>query len=154
MRQRLAKISQRNGGTLSPDAAVADALKDQSFWKPLLPKHFYDDKLCAHEHRKDIMRRVISVRYVNEETVESVEIKVPDWLRDQRLPKGEQGYMSIAVAKSDREIALEQMRYEIGRAVSIMERALDISVALGMETEVKKQLKRLNTLYSRLEAAA
>ena len=116
-----------------------------------MPEHFWDDKKCAYEHRLDLVREMVAnVRDVSVHS-ESKILAAPYYVRDPKRGT-EQGYNRLAEIKSDRENAIEVLREEFGRVISLLERALRIAEVIGLKEETEALINRVKETKLKLVA--
>ncbi len=142
IQDRLESIRAKHDGRLTPEDVVKDA---KSVKSPLHDRFPWDDKTAAHERRLDIARTLIrSIRV--EVRTEKRDVVVPMYVRDPEAAQNEQGYTSLLEIKSDETVAKESLTYEFRRAISALERAVDIGEVLGIGDEVTKLINRIEVL--------
>lgn len=135
---RLRELEQ--DGRLTPDAVVEDAMDPES---PLHDKLEWDDTEAARQYRLEQARALIrGYRYHVTRTTTTVE--VPYYMRDPSAGAGEQGYVSVASLKTDRDRAREALVAEAARAAGYLQRVRDLAVALDMESEVDAILEQFD----------
>lgn len=128
--ERLAAIGQLHGGLITPEAVVQDATDPDS---PLHDQFEWDDSIAAAKHRLWQARCVISSVTVKYE-VESKVISTPRYVHDPKLG-GTQGYIEVASARSEKDVARDVVSAELGRVEAALERARSIAGALGISVE-------------------
>lgn len=94
-----------------------------------------DDATAATRWRTDQARAVI--RSVEPELIQLgvFQIAAPFYVRDPTRAPGEQGYVRLLSIKSNEEVAADALDAEIRRAVSALERAYSVAVALTREED-------------------
>ena len=134
--RRVQELAKQNGGTLTPDAVIADAQDESS---PLHHRFQWDTAKAAMEHWRDTARAIIrSVRV--EIIVDDRQVSTVAYVRDPEARKvRSQGY--IGIEQVDSANKAEVILDEISRAEASMRRALGISAALGLEQDTKKALQ-------------
>lgn len=135
---RLRELEQ--DGRLTPDAVLEDATNPES---PLHDKLEWDDSVAAHQYRIDQCRTLIS-GYKFHITRTTTEREVSYYIRDPSAGPGEQGYVSVASLKTDRERAREALVAEAARAAGYLQRVRDLAVALELESEVDAILEQFD----------
>lgn len=133
---------------LRVDAAVADAMKNKAVWKPALPDYFWDDGKCAAEHRKDIMRRVVTVIELPSKNT-SERVATPYYVRDPKAGAA-QGYSRLVDIKTDKENAVEVLREEFRRVISLLERSLAVAEEIGLHKETLKLLEHVKKVSNKV----
>ena len=125
--RRINEIAVENGGKLTAELLVIEAADPDS----VLHKSFeWDNDKAAHQHRLDQARTLIrSVRIVT--YTETTVVRSIAYVRDPNAGD-EQGYVALASLKSDREKAIEAVRYETKRASAAMHRAKEVGDVLGL----------------------
>lgn len=142
IRERLDDLARKNGGRLTPEAVVADARKPNS---PLHKEFEWDTKKAAHEYWIEQARTLIrSVRIVVR--TETTTISTVAYVRDPSAENGEQGYVSVESLRGNGEASRDALRYEFGRAESVLQRARDLAVALSLESEVDRIIDDIRTI--------
>ena len=147
---RIKEISDRNGGTITPEEIVKDAKKSSS---PLHVAFLWNDKEAAHHHRLDIARKLIRTYKVEVQTTRTV-ITAVGYVRDPRVDSDEQGYVSVAVLRNEKDMAREALRNELRRVISALERARSVAVGLDLEDEMEDLLSRTEALRARVLSQA
>lgn len=126
-------VALEQGGRLTPRAVVDDAKSPES---PLHTLFDWDMEKAADAHWLERARAIIrSVRIHASEPSLTV-IQAPYYVSDPSVPN-EQGYISMASAKNDPQLAKETMRAEFGRALSALTRARRVADALGLSNELE-----------------
>lgn len=98
--------------------------------------------------RLDHAREVIaSVRVVSKTTVHRVTSVA--WVRDPDASPKEQGYVSIATLRDDRQYAERALDAEVDRIKSVLERAREFASVLDLSEELEVALRSIITLHSR-----
>ena len=149
---RLEALRSHDNGVLLPEAVIQEALgKGKKFYEDWLPGHFWDNAKCAHEHRLSLVRNLVAnVRDVSVHSESSV-IVAPYYVRDPKCGT-KQGYGRLAEIKSDRENAIEVLREEFGRAIAMLERALNVAEIVGLREETEALLTRIKSMKLKLVA--
>jgi len=127
---------------------VVEAAKDP---KSPIHHHFcWDDTEAAHRYRIQQARSlIVSVRTIIT-TVDGGTV-VPVFVRDTTREPSEQGYTSIAGIKPKSKQARSLLLYEVGRALSILQRATSIADQLGENGELSKLVKAAERYKRHLE---
>ena len=138
---RLQSLLQKHG-RLHPADVVDDARDPES---PLHAHFEWDDARASEEWRREQARRLIRavpvlVRY------ERIALRVPKYVRDPDLPKGEAGYVELATIRTKADQAREVVRAEADRATAAVVRAQKVAAALGLEHRLDELLERLQAV--------
>lgn len=128
-------------GTLTPEAVLADAADPESVLHDCFE---WDDTKAAHQYRLDQARSLIRIRMTV--TVDEREIVAPSWVRNPDSLPSEQGYVSVARMRDDKDRARDVLLAEIDRAMAAFERARNIGAVLGLADEVEAMMGRLRSL--------
>lgn len=146
--QRLAELTMKNGGILTPEAVVEDAKSKES---PLHDLFQWDVKKAAYQHWLDTARSLIrSVRV--EVHVESRKVSTVAYVRDPKAPPERQGYVRTATLRSDTDLAREALEQEFQRITAAMHRARELSVYFGLKDELEAMIATLGEFRERLAA--
>lgn len=144
--ERLKQLSKLGGGTLTPTAVLDDARSPNS---PLHDYFEWNDDVAAEKYRLDQARRLIrSVRVEIE--VDDVVVNVVRYVHDPDADDGEQGYVEAASLRSDEDRAREALAYEFGRVQSALQRAREVSAALGLQGEVRDLEDRVAAVLKKI----
>lgn len=150
VRVRLELIADRNAGRLTPEDTIEDARDEES---PLHPHFTWDDSEAAGKQRlfeaRTLIRSVRVTTVVNQTVHKSIA-----YLRDPSRPSDEAGYISIAVLRTDEDLARAALVEEFGRAAAALRRALDVARSLSLESEVAEQIAAIESLKQRAEHRA
>jgi hypothetical protein len=65
------------------------------------------------------------------------------YVRDPDVDTKEQGYVSTAILRDDRNAAKRAILYEFGRAEAALERAREVAATLDLEADVVRLTNRL-----------
>lgn len=126
----LAAIADRNEGTLTPEAVLAEAADANSI---LHDQFTWDADKAAHSWRLEQARTLIrSVKIVVK--LETTHIRTVAYVRDPDAEPDEQGYIQTVSLSGDR--ARAAVIAEFQRAGASMRRAKEIATALGLEKEI------------------
>lgn len=137
-------------GRLTPALVVHAARQPQS---PIHSHFEWDDGKAAAAWREDQARTLIrSVRITIR--VDNVPLSTVRYLRDPAAADGEQGYRSIDSLLHDKAGAAQALRYELARALALLERARTIALALGLEDQVDDALAGITALHELAGARA
>jgi hypothetical protein len=138
-RSALEKLAARHGGRYTPEIIVAEAAdKDHE----LHDSFNWDNESAGHQYRLDQARTLIRVVRINR-FVERKLIQVVCYIHDPRLPGKQQGYVSIASLKKDRETGLAAVKMELARIQSAVDRGQGIAEALGLGAVFKEGLTKI-----------
>lgn len=136
---RMRKLHAENGGILTPDIVVQDASDETS---PLHTYFEWDDAEAAVKWRRAQARDLIrSIRV--EVEYEDVHIKTIGYIQDPDKDTNVQGYVPVAILRSDKDRARRALEQELNRAESAMHRAYDVAHALGLSGEVELLLTQI-----------
>lgn len=142
IRERLEKLTDDNGGLLTPAIVVADARDPDS---PLHGQFEWDAKKAAYAHWIDTARRIIrSVRV--DVTIKTMSVSTVAYVRDPASPSHDQGYLPMRRVQSDKDLARSVLIDEFSRAASHLRRAREMATALQLSGEVDEIAQRLNVL--------
>lgn len=146
VRQILQAMADASGGRLTPEQVV-EAAKH-----PDHELHAYfdwDDKEAARQWRLDQARTLIrSVRV--KFTVETLELKVPYFVRDPEVPRGQQGYSTVPRLRSEADLAREAVLAEFKVASSAIKRAMNLAAVLEMTDELAALQKQISVMQAKL----
>src|SRR5262245_5543540 len=132
VRQRLEQIEASNGGRLTPSDVIRDARQKTS---PLHGFFEWDVKKAAQQHWMDQARQLItSVRVVI--STETMKVQSVYYVRDPSAARGEQGYVSVARLRTEREMARDALVSEFARVADMLRRARELAAALDASSEV------------------
>lgn len=146
--ERLQKLTRLGGGTLTPRAVVDDASDPRS---PLHSQFEWDNDLAADKYRIEQARRLIRKVRVDVE-IEEIAVSTVRYVHDPQLPAGEQGYVEAASLRSDEDLAREALAHELERVKAALDRARNVSQALGLEGEVVDLEERVAAVLSKIAA--
>lgn len=135
-------------GEITPRAVVEDARAKSS---PLHALFEWNNGKAADAYRLAQAREVIgsvTIEVVTRETT----IHTPHYVRDTEA--NGQGYRSVTAIKSEPERARETLVYTLEIAAGHVRRALDLSVALGMTTEIDALLAQIIGVQRLIESKA
>jgi hypothetical protein len=146
IRQRLAELEAANSGSLTADAVVADARKEDS---PLHAYFNWDVEQAAYQHWLDQARALItSVRV--EMKSEGVTVRSVCYVRDPRAPSDQQGYISVERLRAHKDLARDALVSEFGRVADMLRRARELAAALDVKEEVEALLTNVVGLRQRV----
>jgi hypothetical protein len=147
VRSVLDEIAAKEGGVLRPEAVVEEA---RAADHPLHDRFDWNDTTAAHAHRVEQARNLIqTVKYVSR--TETHVVKTVYYVRDPQAAPGEQGYKSLPQIMSSDGSAASLLHQEFRRALVILERARDLSLALGVESSVDDMVSRLRQLSDEIQ---
>lgn len=145
-RSALEEIANAHDGLLRPEDVVNAATSKKH---PLHHLFEWNDSRAAHEHRLNQARQLIkSVKVVVTSETKSVETVY--YVRDPRQGNNEQGYVALPRLKTDSEIAANAVAQEFGRALAALQRARDLTIAIGVQTNVDHMISELQNLLESL----
>jgi hypothetical protein len=107
----------------------------------------WDNSKAGNAYRVDQARQIITSVKINIVT-ESRTISAVSYVRDPRLSNDQQGYISVAKLKTDKDLAKDSIRYEFQRAYAHLHRAKTHAEILGMEDEVSALLNTLEEVMA------
>lgn len=144
---RLEQIEKLHSGRLTPERVVDDARDSES---PLHDLFEWDDSIAAHQHRlmqaRTVIRSVRAEVRVDRRTVSTVR-----YVRDPSAG-GEQGYVTVASLRDEKEMARETVQTELRRVRTTLRRARDIADVLGLAEELDSLLAQVAHLSERAAA--
>lgn len=136
-------------GHVTPDMILEEAKPVDS---PFHDWFEWDDTKAALAHRRNQARRLIGMVQVyirtQTRTVSSVA-----YVRDPKAKANVQSYVSTESLKSDRELAVAALSYEMKRVRSMIERTRKVAAALGLEEEVESLLQTIVRIQDAVGAA-
>lgn len=130
---------------ITPDLLVQDAKENPNIWSKAVPKHFWDDKRCAQEHRLDIMRGVLRIRV--EVEVRQTTYMIPRYVHNPENTQT-QGYISVVEVADQKSIAKAVLAEEFKRVLASLDRAMSVAKGLKLESQLKKLIQQINDLYT------
>ena len=139
----ISRIYNENG-TITPDLVVKVASDPKNVLHHLFE---WDDAKAGNAYRVDQARQIITSVKINIIT-ESRTISAVSYVRDPRLPHDQQGYVSVAKLKTDKDLAKDSIRYEFERAYAHLHRAKTHAEILGMEDQVSALLNTLEEVMA------
>lgn len=129
-------------GRITPAAILADAKQTES---PLHELYDWDVQRAAEAHwlqrSREILRMVKVVVHLEETSV-----RIPAYVRDNNSSPKEQGYVSLDTLVLDTTAARRTLIIELGRVVSMLERARKIAIGLDLDQEVNQLLEDVTGL--------
>lgn len=144
---RLREILKRDG-TLAVNAVIEEAKSPKS---PLHGYFTWDDKVAGVKWREE-EARVLIRSFVAESVVDDVTIIYPIWVRDPERDSDEQGYTLTMSIKNDWALALEELKYEIGRAVAVVTRVDQLARLYNMTKKTTPLVKKIKSLQEEVSA--
>jgi hypothetical protein len=142
----LEDFAARCDGRPTPQALIDEAASSNH----PLHRHFeWDDSIAGPKYRLQQARQLLNkvkVSYV----VENRRIMAPMFMRDPHAKASEQGYISLAVARSQEEIARDIVINEFIRAAAALERAKTVANVLGLTEDIAGLLEQLGILHQSL----
>lgn len=125
-------------GKITPDIVIEDAKKNDS---PLHDEFEWDTHKAAMEAWRETARRLIrsvTVKVTTEsKTFRTNGYKPPEFVRNPSATSREQSYIRVAEIKSDHEIAVSALMYEIDRINGSLVRARALCIELGLDDEIR-----------------
>lgn len=147
--RRLAELTERGGGRLTPEAVVQDAESPSS---PLHARIFRaSDREAAYQHRLDLARQLIRSVRVNV-TIDQRSVSVVGYVHDPGTHAS--GYVPTASLINERERALQVVLREFSRVEAIIARSREIAEVLGLRTELEAMLNNLQQFVDAARRAA
>lgn len=147
IRSRINEIASRQGGRIRPDDVVQDARDPES---PLHERFEWNADKAAQAHWLDTARELIRAVRV-QVTTDTTIVSSVAYVRDPSVDADEQGYVSIAMLRSDSELAREAIVYEFARAQGALTRAREVAAALNLKTEVDRLIAGVNRVKAKAE---
>lgn len=150
IRLAIEQLAERHGGRLTPALVVEAATNPAS---PLHSEFTWDNSVAAQKYREVQARRLIrsvEVRVTHEDHT----IAAPVFVRDSRVPAGQQGYARLARVASDPAQARELLKYETSRAKAILTRAENIATVLGLSSEFTELMRAFAMIERKVLAVA
>lgn len=142
----LAGVRDNHGGKLTPEAVVEDATEASH---PLHLFFTWDNEEAGHKYRLIEARALIrSVKIVV--STETKEYSAPAYVRDPNQGARQQGYIPLEGVQARSKSAHAVLAEEMGRIVSLIERAMPIAITLGLSKELEELLVRATTFTSRV----
>ena len=139
----ISRIYNENG-SITPDLVIKAAEDPNNVLHHLFE---WDNSKAGNAHRVDQARQIITSVKINIVT-ESRTISAVSYVRDPRLSNDQQGYISVAKLKTDKDLAKDSIRYEFQRAYAHLHRAKTHAEILGMEDEVSALLNSLEEVMA------
>lgn len=142
-------------GSVTPDILIEDARDPES---PLHDQFEWDVNRAAMETWRETARRLIrSVRVVR--TFEDVKFTgkgrpIPEFIRDPSASQRDQGYSRAADLRSDKDLAMSALMYEIDRADGAINRARDVAEALGLSDDIRIVASAISNVRRKASGAA
>lgn len=144
----IARIAGKSG-EITPERVV-EAARDKK--SPLHDCFEWDDAKAGHAWR--IAQARVLLRGVPMEVkTATATMHVPAYVRDPRMDGGQQGYVSFAKVRSDKDLAREVVVMECQRAAAAMARARQVADALKPHVQVE-QIEEITTRLATLSEAA
>ncbi len=143
---RLARITKRNHGVLTPDAVLEDAQDEDS---PLHNQFTWDDSEAAHQWRLEQARVLIRSVRVEVQT-ESRTVSTVRYVRHPEAGR-EQGYADVMTIRTREDLAREALRRELAAAKALFDRCESLADAFDMRDEVVGLRNRVIEMDLRLE---
>ena len=139
----ISRIYNENG-SITPDLVIKAAKDPNNVLHHLFE---WDDSKAGNAYRVDQARQIITSVKINIVT-ESRTISAVSYVRDPRLPNDQQGYISVAKLKTDKDLAKDSIKYEFQRAYAHLHRAKTHAEILGMEDQVSALLNTLEEVMA------
>lgn len=143
---RLARITKRNHGVLTPDAVLEDAKDEDS---PLHDQFTWDDSEAAHQWRLEQARTLIRSVRVDIKT-ETRTISTVRYVRNPEAGR-EQGYADVMKIRTREDLAREALHRELVAAKALFDRCESLADAFDMRGDVTELRDRVVEMDLRLE---
>lgn len=150
IRKRLARITERDNGVLTPDAVVRDARNEAS---PLHKCFTWDDTEAAAKWRLHEARELIASVRVEIRT-EQREVSTVCYVRDPSASRETQGYVQVAKLRTERQAALEALSAEMDAVQARIERAKSLADALDLSEDFERLRDQVIYFNERMKKAA
>ena len=149
---RIRELYRQNGGVITPDIVIEDA-KDPA--SPLHEEFNWDVEAVALKAWREKARHLIRRVRVIVET-EDIVFKGKghrEFISDPGKARNEQGYISRAELRTDRDRAMDAMRAEVERIEAAIRRAQEVAEDIGLSDEVEIVNESVVRLKNKLNAA-
>ena len=147
--KRLAFLTKKNDGVLTPDDVLSEASNPKS---PLHDQFTWDDTAAAHQWRLSQARELIrSVRI--EFKVDSRNVSTVRYVRDPDAGE-KQGYSDVTKLRTSKDLSRAALAAELEQVKGRMDRARSLAEVFGMEGEVDDFVRNLEVMHDRLNKAA
>lgn len=148
--QRIEKLRAAHGAAFGPDVVIDDARDKKS---PLHTEFEWDRDAAAMEHWRDTARHIIHVVTIVQKT-KAQTLAVPAYVRNPDAKARDQGYVSTAELRSDRDRAWAALQYAVEQADSMIRRAQRVAIAVGLEEEVEFVASALAEVKQKIKKSA
>lgn len=145
VRVRLEQLAAANGGRLTPQAVVDDA---RSPFSVLHGFFTWDVEQAAHQYWLEQARTLITSVRIDMKTENTV-VRSVAYVRDPSAEQSQQGYVSVAHLRTDKEMAREALVSEFSRVADMLRRARELAVVLDAGQEVESLLTSVVGLRQR-----
>ena len=129
-------------GNLTPEAVVNEARDEASLLHPYFE---WDDIVAGEAFRLNQARTLIRSFYISYQT-ETERIECHAYVRDPEMDKNVQGYRHVKYIRADEEAKLQTIESELLRVVSILGRAKEISLTLGLDLGLDHYIQEIGKL--------
>jgi hypothetical protein len=147
--RRLAELTEANGGSLTPEAVVADA---ESANSPLHAHIFrQSDREAAHKHRLELARQLIRGVRVQVRT-EHITYSVVGYVHDPGSKSA--GYVPTVTLINQRERAHAVITREFATVEGIVTRSRELAEVLGLKDQYESLLASLQQFVAAHRSAA
>lgn len=144
--KELARITDNQGGMLTPDAVVFEASYEDNVLHRLFE---WDDTIAGNAWRVEQARELIrTVRVVV--TTKTTQIRVVGYVRDPDQASDQQGYVPTVSLVGENERAGRALAAEFERAGSIMRRAHELAEAFELQGEVFAVVEKVDLMKTQV----
>jgi hypothetical protein len=144
--EEVLRACERKHGELTPSNLLADASSSRHPWHA---RFTWDNDAAAHAHRLDQARTFIrQVRFTV--VTETAVYRSVAFVRNPERDSWQQGYLSVTKLRTDKEMAADALLAEFGRVASLLKRARDIGMALGLEKDIDQIVIDIEGLSGRV----
>lgn len=134
-------------GCITPEAVVKAAENPNS---PLHGLFEWDDAIAGHKYRVEQAREVIrSIKLTV--TYETKTVCVPMYVRDPKRVTSEQGYVTITVLASEKDLARASVKNEFKQAKAALVRAENIAEYLNVRRQVRAIREKVTEATEQIE---
>lgn len=143
---RKSLLALADAGKLTPEEVIRLARSPESILHPLFE---WDDSVAARKYRVDQARTLISSFEISV-TINRVELRVQEFVRDPSRGDKEQGYRPISSIKSESEEAIEFVIKELSVAKTYVDRTERFAQMLGLQKDTRALSNRLSEIADSL----
>jgi hypothetical protein len=148
--KRMEKLTALNGGRLTPTKVLLDAKNKTS---PMHQQFEWTDSKAAQLHRLWQARNLIKTVKLEIRTEHRI-ITTVRYVRDPEADAKEQGYVDVVTLRDNKTLAYEALTDELKRASVLMDRALDLSYALNLDSAASEIIERIDLMKRSCEDLA